>query len=139
MSGLLTPPYGVMETGSNNDSEYEKLDIRWWASKQGKERKGRMEILLVWVLNFKSLIQLAITTALILHVVEDTWELAQLPSQLYTSVHRVFKNLHYDPGLLSKTYWMMLCSILLLVLHEPWNTAMSPASKINVTNCINFF
>uniref|UniRef100_A0A8C3DKI4 Rap guanine nucleotide exchange factor 4 n=1 Tax=Corvus moneduloides TaxID=1196302 RepID=A0A8C3DKI4_CORMO len=30
MSGLLTPPYGVMETGSNNDSKYEKLDIRWW-------------------------------------------------------------------------------------------------------------
>uniref|UniRef100_A0A8C3Y380 Rap guanine nucleotide exchange factor 4 n=1 Tax=Catharus ustulatus TaxID=91951 RepID=A0A8C3Y380_CATUS len=30
MSGLLTPPYGVMETGSNNDSKYEKLGIRWW-------------------------------------------------------------------------------------------------------------
>uniref|UniRef100_A0A8C0VPI8 Rap guanine nucleotide exchange factor 4 n=1 Tax=Cyanistes caeruleus TaxID=156563 RepID=A0A8C0VPI8_CYACU len=28
MSGLLTPPYGVMETGSNNDSKYEKLDIK---------------------------------------------------------------------------------------------------------------
>uniref|UniRef100_A0A8D2NII9 Rap guanine nucleotide exchange factor 4 n=1 Tax=Zonotrichia albicollis TaxID=44394 RepID=A0A8D2NII9_ZONAL len=30
MSGLLTPPYGVMETGSNNDSKYERLDMRWW-------------------------------------------------------------------------------------------------------------
>uniref|UniRef100_A0A8C3R3C3 Rap guanine nucleotide exchange factor 4 n=1 Tax=Cyanoderma ruficeps TaxID=181631 RepID=A0A8C3R3C3_9PASS len=28
MSGLLTPPYGVMETGSNNDSKYEKLGGR---------------------------------------------------------------------------------------------------------------
>ncbi|KAM9380656.1 rap guanine nucleotide exchange factor 4 isoform 4-T4 [Phaethornis superciliosus] len=27
MSGLLTPPYGVMETGSNNDSKYEKTDV----------------------------------------------------------------------------------------------------------------
>uniref|UniRef100_A0A8C4XN25 Rap guanine nucleotide exchange factor 4 n=1 Tax=Falco tinnunculus TaxID=100819 RepID=A0A8C4XN25_FALTI len=26
MSGLLTPPYGVMETGSNNDSKCEKID-----------------------------------------------------------------------------------------------------------------
>uniref|UniRef100_A0A8C9NRU7 Rap guanine nucleotide exchange factor 4 n=1 Tax=Serinus canaria TaxID=9135 RepID=A0A8C9NRU7_SERCA len=30
MSGLLTPPYGVMETGSNNDSKYERLGMRWW-------------------------------------------------------------------------------------------------------------
>lgn len=52
MSGLLTPPYGVMETGSNNDSKYEKLGIRWWASKREKERKRKMEILWVWVLNF---------------------------------------------------------------------------------------
>uniref|UniRef100_A0A669QMI8 Rap guanine nucleotide exchange factor 4 n=1 Tax=Phasianus colchicus TaxID=9054 RepID=A0A669QMI8_PHACC len=29
MSGLLTPPYGVMETGSNNDSKYEKLEIEY--------------------------------------------------------------------------------------------------------------
>jgi len=28
MSGLLTPPYGVMETVSNNDSKYEKIDTR---------------------------------------------------------------------------------------------------------------
>uniref|UniRef100_A0A8C4XMR8 Rap guanine nucleotide exchange factor 4 n=1 Tax=Falco tinnunculus TaxID=100819 RepID=A0A8C4XMR8_FALTI len=27
MSGLLTPPYGVMETGSNNDSKCEKIDV----------------------------------------------------------------------------------------------------------------
>lgn len=47
-----------------------------------------MEILQVWVLNFKNLIPFGITTALILHVVEDTLELAQLPSQLCTSVHR---------------------------------------------------
>lgn len=33
----------------------------------------------------------------------------------------------------------MLCSIFLLVLHEPWNMAMTPAGKINITNCIAFF
>uniref|UniRef100_A0A8B9SST9 Rap guanine nucleotide exchange factor 4 n=1 Tax=Anas platyrhynchos TaxID=8839 RepID=A0A8B9SST9_ANAPL len=27
MSGLLTPPYGVMETGSNNDSKYEETPL----------------------------------------------------------------------------------------------------------------
>lgn len=28
MSGLLTPPYGVMETGSNNDSKYEEVEMK---------------------------------------------------------------------------------------------------------------
>lgn len=35
-----------------------------------------MEILWVWVLNFKNLVQFVITTALILRVVENTLELA---------------------------------------------------------------
>lgn len=32
MSGLLTPPYGVMETGSNNDSKYEKIEIKCYGN-----------------------------------------------------------------------------------------------------------
>uniref|UniRef100_A0A8D2NKK6 Rap guanine nucleotide exchange factor 4 n=1 Tax=Zonotrichia albicollis TaxID=44394 RepID=A0A8D2NKK6_ZONAL len=42
MSGLLTPPYGVMETGSNNDSKYERLDMRWWVPSEKILRAGKI-------------------------------------------------------------------------------------------------